>query len=32
MKKLFNEDKGSDLSEWSKLVYKLNNPEAQITI
>jgi hypothetical protein len=32
MKKLFNQDKSSDLSEWGALVNKLKNPESEITI
>ena len=32
MKKLFNQDKSSDLSEWETLVNKLKNPESEITI
>ena len=32
MKKLFNEDKSSNLSEWETLVNKLKNPESEITI
>ena len=32
IKKLFNEDRNSDLSKWAELVYKLNNPESEITI
>jgi CTP synthase len=32
MKKLFNQDKSSDLSEWEALVNKLKNPESEITI
>ncbi len=32
IKRLFNEDKVSDLSKWWNLVNKLNNPEKEITI
>ena len=32
IKKLFNEDKSSDLSKWEVLVNKLKNPESEITI
>lgn len=32
IKKLFNEDKSSDLSKRAELVHKLNNPESEITI
>ena len=32
IKRLFNEDKVSDLSKWGNLVNKLNNPEKEITI
>ena len=32
IKKLFNKDKSSDLTQWEKLVNKLKNPESEITI
>ena len=32
IKKLFNEDKSSDLSKWAELVHKLKNPESETTI
>ena len=32
IKKLFNEDKSSDLNKWAELVHKLNNPESEITV
>ena len=32
IKRLFNEDKASDLSKWEVLVNKLKNPESEITI
>ena len=32
IKRLFNEDKSSDLSKWEELVNKLKNPESEITI
>ena len=32
IKRLFNEDKTSDLSKWEVLVNKLKNPESEITI
>jgi CTP synthase len=32
IKRLFNEDKSSDLSKWEDLVNKLKNPESEITI
>ena len=32
IKRLFNEDKASDLSKWEILVNKLKNPESEITI
>ena len=32
IKRLFNEDKSSDLNEWENLVNKLKNPESKITI
>ena len=32
IKKLFNKDKSSSLTEWEKLVNKLKNPESEITI
>lgn len=32
IKRLFNEDKASDLTQWENLVNKLKNPESEITI
>lgn len=32
IKKLFNKDKSSDLTQWENLVNKLKNPESEITI
>ena len=32
IKKLFNKDKSSDLTQWEELVNKLKNPESEITI
>ena len=32
IKRLFNEDKRSDLTEWENLLYKLKNPESEVTI
>ena len=32
IKRLFNEDKTSDLTQWENLVNKLKNPESEITI
>jgi CTP synthase (UTP-ammonia lyase) len=32
IKRLFNEDKKSDLTEWKNLLHKLQNPQREITI